>query len=568
MLTPSLLAAATLLSHVPVDTPVDTPADTPAFNAIASPWSATYFDAALPMAVDPGWVAVRGLADGGGTLSPDVEAALAVDRAEASGVSGWQYIPVRGGGSMDAIEGLVRSIAATPGVYASPVFLGGTALLPWIPTDELIVQVKPGHELPDASVLDHNLGGMPGVLRIGIEASSAFEVLAIVERVAALDAVEWAQPNAIWWARHFYTPNDPDYSSQWALNQSNDMDMDAPDCWDTTFGDASIIVSILDDGIDQDHPDISQVAGNDFTDENTGGDHTTACDGHGSCVGGCVSATIDNGLGVTGVAPGCRVMATRIFNAIDFFGFCLGFIETTDAWIVNGIGWASQNGARVTNSSWGGGSPSSAVTSAFEQARASGVIHFGAAGNDGSSTISYPASLAALNAVSAINSSGSLASFSTYGSGLFCSAPGEGILTTDWAGSGGFAGGNYATVDGTSFASPYAAGVAALVLSMDPSLTPDEVEDIMAATCTDRGAAGYDTSYGWGIVSAAAAVEAVDTEDCVGDVNGDGLVGTDDLLDAIANWGPCSGCASDLDGDGQVGTNDILAFIANWGPCV
>ncbi len=539
----------------------------PAFTAVDSPWAARYFDASLPLAVDPGWVAVRGLSGDSGQLAPDVEAALAVDRREASGVSGWSYVPLTGAATAAGLEDLVRAIGATPDLYASPLFLGGTELLPWVPTDELIVQLQPGHTLAGFQVVQRDLGGMPGVIRVAIEASTAFDVLDLVERVSARDGVIWAQPNAIWWARHFYTPNDPDYPSQWALHQSNDMDMDAPECWDTTFGDASIIVSILDDGIDQDHPDVSQVAGNDFTDENTGGDHTTVCDGHGTCVGGCVSATIDNSLGVTGVAPGCRVMGTRIFNAIDWFGFCFGFIETTDAWIVNGVTWAEQNGARVTNSSWGGGAPSSAVTAAFEQTRAAGVIHFAAAGNDGSSTISYPASLAALNAVSAINSSGSLASFSTYGTGLFCSAPGEGILTTDWAGSSGFAGGDYATVDGTSFASPYAAGVAALVLSMDPTLSPDEVEDIMAATCTDRGAAGYDTSYGWGIVSAGAAVEAVDTQDCLGDVNGDGMVGTDDLLDAIAHWGPCSGCAADLDGDGQVGTNDILAFIAQWGPC-
>jgi hypothetical protein len=557
-----MLGAATAWASAPL------PAETSAFNALPSPWATPYFDQALPLAVDPSWVAVRGLSGGGSHLASELDAQLVMSRLEPSNVSGWSYVPVRGGGSVEGLESLVRAIGATPGLFASPVFLGGVEQLPWVPTDELIVQIKPGHELPDLDVLEYDLGGLPGVVRVGLNASTAFEVLDQVSRVAAQDGVAWAQPNAIWWARHFYTPNDPDYSSQWALHQANDMDMDAPECWDTTFGNASIIVSILDDGIDQDHPDISQVPGNDFTDEGTGGDHTTMCDGHGSCVGGCVSATIDNNLGVTGVAPGCRVMATRIFNAIDFFGFCFGFIETTDAWIANGIGWATQNGARVTNSSWGGGSPSSVVTTAFENARAAGVIHFGAAGNDGSSSISYPASLSALNAVAAINSSGSLASFSTYGSGLFCSAPGEGILTTDWVGSDGFAAGNYATVDGTSFASPYAAGVAALVLSMDSSLSPDEVEDIMAATCKDRGAAGYDTSYGWGIVSAAAAVEAVDTEDCVGDVNGDGQVGTDDLLDAIAHWGPCSGCASDLDGDGQVGTNDILGLIAHWGPCV
>jgi subtilisin family serine protease len=545
------------------------PVDAIAFTPVDSPSSTRYFDTRVELDVDPGWIVIHG-----GTPMANARVLDAADRwgldlsqAVASGVKGWTYVPVPGG---DADRIVRRLAAAIPSLYVSPLFLAGTEQLPWVPMNEMIVQVQGEGHLDGYHILEYDLGGHSGMLRVGLNESTAFGVLKQVDRVASRPGVVWAQPNAIWWAKQSYTPNDPDYASQWALNQSNDMDMDAPECWDTTFGDASIKVAILDDGIDQDHPDISQVPGNDFTNGNTGGNHITACDGHGSCVGGCVSATIDNNLGVVGVAPGCRVVAAKIFNAIDFFGFCLGFIETTDAWIVNGIGWAASSGARVTNSSWGGGSPSSALTTAFQQSRASGVVHFGAAGNDGSSTISYPASLSELYAVSAINSSGSLASFSTYGTGLFCSAPGEGILTTDWVGSGGFSGGDYVTIDGTSFASPYAAGVAALVLSMDPSLTPDEVGDIMAASCTDRGNAGYDTSYGWGIVNAAAAVEAVDpADDCLGDSNGDGVVGTDDLLDAIANWGVCGdSCESDVNGDGLINTDDILAMISNWGPCV
>ncbi|MDP7086335.1 MAG: S8 family serine peptidase [Phycisphaerales bacterium] len=538
---------------------------------VESPWSTRYFNEQLPLSVDGGWIAVQAPLELVQTqLAATTERwNLNLDQAMSSTVSGWTYIPLTRIATASQIERVVRGISSGPnGLYASPAFLGGTAQLPWIPTSELIVQFADGADLTGLSIIEHDLGGYTGMHRIATDADSAFETLALVESVASRDGVLWAQPNAIWWAQHFYTPNDPMYSSQWALNQSNDMDMDAPECWDMTFGDSSIVVAILDDGIDQDHPDISQIPGADFTDEGTGGDHTTVCDGHGSCVSGCVAATIDNNLGVTGVAPGCRVVAARIFNAIDFFGFCLGFIETTDAWIVNGISWAANNGARVTNSSWGGGSPSSSVTTAFNQTRAAGVVHFGAAGNDSSSNISYPASLASLYAISAINSSGNLASFSTYGNGLAFSAPGEGILTTDWVGSGGFDGGNYVTIDGTSFASPYAAGVAALVLSADASLTPDEVGDIMAVSAMDRGASGYDTSYGYGVVNAAGAVAEVDpAEDCQGDVDGDGSVGTNDLLAVIAAWGACSGCPADINDDGWVGTDDILGVIAAWGSC-
>jgi len=542
--------------------------DLPGTRTVESPWPAPYLDTQLSLEVDLDWIAVKPAGD----ALPSISArngpwTVITDGAWASSVHGWHMLPVTGAQTADDIADATRQLADESGAFASPVFIGGTHRLPWIPTDSLIVQVRPGTLGTDFDLIQSDLGGQIGMHHIGSDARTGIEVLRLASTLTARGDTLWAQPNAIWWAQHFYTPNDPDYSSQWALNNGNDMDMDAPECWDTTFGDASIVVSILDDGIDQNHTDISQVPGEDFTDENTGGHHTMTCDGHGSCVGGCVSATIDNNIGVTGVAPGCRVMATRIFNAIDFFGFCLGFIETTDAWIVNGIGFAVDQGARVTNSSWGGGSPSSAVTTAFNNAEAAGVINFGAAGNDGSSTISYPASLDSLNAISAINSGGNLASFSTYGSGLFCSAPGEGILTTDWTGSNGFGSGNHTTIDGTSFASPYAAGVAALVLSMDPSLSPDEVEDIMAATAMDRGSSGYDTQYGYGVVNAAAAVAAVDTtEPCTGDVDGSGHVGTDDLLALIAAWGT-SDLDADIDGDGTVGTDDLLTLIAAWGPC-
>jgi hypothetical protein len=172
-----------------------------------------------------------------------------------------------------------------------------------------------------------------------------------------------------------------------------------------------------------------------------------------------------------------------------------------------------------------------------------------------------------VNAVGAINSAGARASFSQYGAGLFISAPGEQVLTTDRMGGAGYGGGNYTTVDGTSFASPYAAGVAAMVLAADPSLAPDEVEAIMADTAKDRGSAGYDTIFGWGIASAGAAVEVVMSAPCLADVDGDGAVAFGDLLAILSAWGPCPGCPEDVDGDGAVAFGDLLVLLSVWGPC-
>jgi subtilisin family serine protease len=261
-------------------------------------------------------------------------------------------------------------------------------------------------------------------------------------------------------------------------------------------------------------------------------------------------------------------MGVKIFNAIEFFGFCFGFLESQDSWTIGGINQSAAAGARVTNSSWGGGGASSGVNAAFDATRAAGVLHFAAAGNDGSSNLSWPASHSTVLAISALESSGNIASFSTYGNGLFASAPGAGILCLDAVGGDGFGGGDTITVDGTSFASPYAAGVAAMVFSRDSGLTPAEVEAVLSETAVDRGASGYDTTYGWGFLNVANAVDAVDGEKpCVGDTDGDGSVNVNDILSLIAAYGPCPDCPEDLDGDGAVNVNDVLILLSVYGPC-
>ena len=188
------------------------------------------------------------------------------------------------------------------------------------------------------------------------------------------------------------------------------------------------VVLGIDDGAQQGHPDLHQLPGSTFTGSSSGGEHSTGCDGHGTMVSSCISSTINNSLDLVGVAPGCYTRGGKIFNAIEIFGFCFGFLESQDSWIVGGIEWSVDIGARITNSSWGGGGASSVVVDAFESARDQGVIHFAAAGNDGSSSIGFPANLPTVNAVSAIASNGSLASFSTSGAGTFVSAPGASVL--------------------------------------------------------------------------------------------------------------------------------------------
>ncbi|MDP7005271.1 MAG: S8 family serine peptidase [Phycisphaerales bacterium] len=534
----------------------------------------SHFKTAIDLTVDVSMIAVF---DENGT--PEIPA-FAVGKTNAfsdSSVYGWAYVKTaQNTQTITDIENTIDKLSSGQRYdFVSPVFLG-EGDLPYIPTRDLLVMRAPEsnpetvESLLDSygEILDKNYSGMERVYRIRTNLVDGRDVIALTNELASMDLFEFAESDAISWVKPAHIPNDPEFGQQWGLNQSNDHDMDLPEAWDISMGSEDIVVVVLDSGIDQSHPDIHQLTGETFTGSSSNGEPSNGCDNHGTAVSGCVSATIDNNQGVAGVAPHCWVRAGKIFNEISIFGLCLGFLEFQESWAIDGITWAADSGARVTNSSWGGGSPLSGITNAFNTTRDSGVFHVAAAGNDGSTNISWPANLNSLISVAALSSNGTLASFSTHGSGLFISAPGEGIRTTDRSGSDGYSGGNTTTIDGTSFASPYTAGVAALVLSVDPSLTPDELENILSTTAVDYGSVGYDTTFGYGFVNARAALEAVDDGGtCNSDVDGDGTVGVSDLLAVVDEWGVCNGCDADVDGDGVVGVNDLLAIVDQWGPC-
>jgi len=514
-----------------------------------------------------------------GVVKRLAEPGLGAAQLEPSSVPGWFYVDVSGLAADDGRDTLVDRLVREGRVdFASDVYLAGTMSLPWTPTRDIIIGFEPGcteeasRAFIDAElggvVVQESLGGLPGVWLVQTELATGRQVLDTVNRLSGRGVVRYAQPDAITIHKRAWMPNDPLFSSQWALDQASDVDMDAPEAWDVTIGDESVVVVVLDDGAQQGHPDLHQLPGGTFTGSSSDGEHSTPCDGHGTMVSSCISSTIDNNLDLVGVAPGCYTRGGKIFNAIDFFGFCFGFLESQDSWIVAGLEWSVDIGARITNSSWGGGASSAVVVNAFANSRSQGVLHFAAAGNDGSSTIGFPANLPTVNAVTAIASNGSLASFSTFGSGAFVTAPGASVLVADRTGSAGFGSGDTINTDGTSFASPYAAGVAALIITMDASLGVEEVEEIMMNHSVDAGPAGYDTQYGYGIVNANEAVLAVDVETpCDGDVDGSGFIGVDDLLRVVAAWGACSACDEDITGDGSVGVDDLLVVISAWGDC-
>lgn len=539
-----------------------------------SQFTYSHFKIPIPLDVDVSMIAVFNLDE-----TPEVPS-FAKGKTNAfslSSVPGFAYVKTtQKMQTLFAVERVVDKLLVDANYdFVSPVFLGEGGL-PYIPTQDLLVMRTPesNQEVVETLlsshgvILDVDFSGMERVYRVRTTLTDGRAVLALANELAANDMFAFAESDAISWVKPMHIPNDPEFGQQWGLHQSNDHDMDLPEAWDISMGSEDIVVVVLDSGIDQNHPDIHQLVGETFTGSSSNGNPSNACDNHGTAVSGCIAATIDNNLGVAGVAPHCWVRAGKIFNELDIFGFCLGFLEFQESWAVNGITWAADSGARVTNSSWGGGSPLSGITNAFNTTRAAGVFHVAAAGNDGSTTIGWPANLDSLISVAAMSSNGTLASFSTHGNGLFISAPGEGIRTTDRSGGDGYGGGNTTTIDGTSFASPYTAGVAALLLSVDPTLTPDEIENVLSSTAVDYGSGGYDTTFGHGFINAKAALDAVDDgTTCVGDINGDGVVGVEDLLSVVGSWGSCSGCDEDIDGDGTVGVTDLLAIVDAWGAC-
>lgn len=283
-----------------------------------------------------------------------------------------------------------------------------------------------------------------------------------------------------------FTPNDPSYASQWHLPKVN-----ADDAWDDTMGDPSVIVAVLDTGVDYSHPDLqgqlirgpSYVTGVAASDD----DH-----GHGTATAGTIAANINNSLGVAGVAPKCRVRVSKILDSTNWGSY---------SWWAAAIINAADAGVDVISMSCGGTSSSATLQSAVNYAWNKDVPVIAAAGNTGGTTLNYPAACTNVVSVSATTSGDALAGFSSRGTTIDIAAPGSGILTTS-------RGGGYASWSGTSFACPIVAGGAALVRSINPNLSASEVVAILKDNANSNSPYDTATSFGDGLLDIDAAVIA------------------------------------------------------------
>jgi subtilisin family serine protease len=520
-----LIALAACLSGAwaqPVGTPNGAaPAPPPLAKADDEPTELVRFNFkdSETLRVNTGSIAVRADANSPLQLTAALSGLpVAIERVESWPIPGWWLVHLRQPVSRPLSE-VIAAAAGTAGIdFASPVLVGADGGPVFFGSDVLVgferslsaANVQDAlNGISGAVVVEQNFGGMPLTYRLRVSTRNGIEALGLANTLAQRDDVLFAEPDWIFTGRGGNFPNDPGFPACWGLHNTGqsggvaDMDMDASEAWDITAGSSSIIVAVLDTGVQQDHPDINQVPGADFTTDAGDGGPVNQCDNHGTAVAGCVTATMDNGIGTVGVAPNCRTVSTRTFISR---AACDGRWTSSASWTVNALDWAESIGARVTNNSNGYGFTSSAIEQKYIDLREMGMVHFASAGNDAGPSIGYPASLPSVNAVAALERHGNRASFSNYGPGLAFSAPGASIYTTDRTGSAGYSGGDNVYLQGTSFASPYIAGVAALVLSRDPSLGASDVEDILEQTSVDLGSPGYDTNFGWGFVNAAAAV--------------------------------------------------------------
>ncbi|HVG18057.1 MAG TPA: S8 family peptidase [Blastocatellia bacterium] len=348
-----------------------------------------------------------------------------------------------------------------------------------------------------------------GISRIHLD-----ENISVEEAVAQAKAdprVEYAEPNYLLYATDT-TPNDTYFTRLWGMSNTacptcdntSRADIGATRAWDITTGSDDLVVGVVDTGIDLSHPDLApnawvnprEIDGNNIDDDGDGyvddmngwnffNDSKEvykerAEDLHGTHVAGTIGAVGNNATGVTGVAWHVKLMSLKFLGGKDGKG------STGDA--VKAINYAidqKQRGVnlRVLNASWGGGGDSMALREAISAAGDAGIVFVCAAGNDGEDgdwsghfPSGYARDLSSCVSVAAIDSSDNLASFSNYGHGtVSVAAPGYQILST-------LPGGGYGSLSGTSMASPHVAGIAALLLSKEPSLTPAEVKQRIIMT--------------------------------------------------------------------------------------
>ena len=378
--------------------------------------------------------------------------------------------------------------------------------------DEILVKFKPDVEEETIEKINKKFGveikkklRIKNIYHLKVPPSKTIEEM--LEEYRKDPDVEYAEPNYI--RRAFRTTNDPkcNIGEQWGI-----YNIQAPEAWDTETGKGDVVIAILDTGVDYDHEDLEDNMWNDGWDhcgyDFVNGDNEPDddySDSHGTHCAGIAAAVTNNGIGIAGVSWKSKIMAVKV---LDDSG------NGTLAWELEGIDYAVNNDADIISMSFGTVEyppPSSkAERDAINDAYEKGCLLVAASGNDNQPYVAYPAAYENVIAVGASNKSDGRchpgdwpvpSSGSNYGPELDVVAPGDSILSTVRMGTGAV-GLNYDNMDGTSMATPFVSGLAALIWSHNPGLTNSSVTDIIESSADDIESGGWDKYTGYGRINA------------------------------------------------------------------
>ncbi|MEO1618838.1 MAG: proprotein convertase P-domain-containing protein, partial [Planctomycetota bacterium] len=404
------------------------------------------------------------------------------------------------------------------------------------------------------------LSGTPDQFVVTLNDDDAFQTLSAANAFDADPNLQWAIPDWYHQIEKFAVPNDPLFGNQWHADNTGqfgslvDHDVNLPEAWDINAGgSADIVVGVIDDGVANDHEDLTvwvnpgengadednngwtnDVNGWNFVNNNNNSSYTADGDNHGTSVAGLAAADGDNGIGVVGGAYNSPVISARIFDgsSVASTANIAASIYYMAGRTEDGTGtWAS---ADVVNNSWGGGPDSVAISDALVYGTTlggdgSGIPFLFATGNSGRGFLaSFPArystTIEGVIAVGATGNTGDISTFSQGGAPVDIVAPSNAnfaagtvtIETTDLMGTIGYADGNYTGAGatgfgGTSAATPISTGIAALALAeleaQAIDLTPGQFRDLMRANTRliadlEHDAEGHNLDAGYGMIDA------------------------------------------------------------------
>ena len=343
-----------------------------------------------------------------------------------------------------------------------------------------------------------------------LEINDAEKIDLVINELISSHCVEYAEKVPL--EKTSLTPNDPSLGSQWGLTK-----ISATSAWNYFSANSNVIVAIVDDGVERTHPDlaasiwintgdnnnngidddqngyIDDSNGWDVADNDNNPNPTTNAYDHGTHVAGIVGARSNNNIGVASIGFSVKIMPVKASNNPGSVN--AGY---------NGIIYAVDNGADVINMSWGGYASSTTAQTIIDYAYNAGVVCIAAAGNDNLSTMTYPSGYNHVISVAASSSNDTKAGFSNYGSWVDITAPGQNIYSTT-------VGASYGNKSGTSMASPMVAGLAGLMLSLNPSLTVANIENCLKSTADNINAvnSGFIGQLGTGRINADMAMSCV-----------------------------------------------------------